>query len=230
MTDPALFAHRGFADEYPENTLLAFRRAARVADGVELDVRRCGSGELVVVHDATVDRVTDRTGRVDALSRAELAAADVLGSGEGIPTLAEALDAVPDGVAVNVELKERGTAADAFAAAADVGNDVIVSSFDAEALREARAADPAVPRAYLFGEDAAGSVAVARELDCEYVHPQQWLALRSRVVERAHDAGMRVNAWTVASALVARLLARRGVDGVVADRPVLAGARRTAGR
>ena len=59
-----LIAHRGFAAVHPENTVRAVRAAARVADAVEVDVRRCATGELVVIHDATVDRVTDGTGPV----------------------------------------------------------------------------------------------------------------------------------------------------------------------
>jgi len=90
-----LIAHRGFADRYPENTLRAVREASRFADEVEVDVRRCDSGELVVVHDCTVDRVTDEEGAVAHHSLAELRALDVLGTGEGVPTLAEVLSAVP---------------------------------------------------------------------------------------------------------------------------------------
>ena len=53
-----LIAHRGFAETFPENTVLAVREAARWADAIEVDVRRCGSGEIVCLHDATVDRVS----------------------------------------------------------------------------------------------------------------------------------------------------------------------------
>ena len=111
-----LIAHRGFAGVNPENTLTAVGEAATVADAVEVDIRRCATGELVVVHDETVDRVTDGEGPVADHSLAELRGLDVLGTGEGVPTLEAVLEAVPDGVGANVELKEPGTAADALAA------------------------------------------------------------------------------------------------------------------
>ena len=131
-------AHRGFAETYPENTVAAVRAATEQADAVEVDVRRCGSGELVLTHDETVDRVTDATGRVEAFTSGELASLDVLGSGEGIPTLSAALGAVEPGVQLNVELKEPGLAAEALAAADDASVEVLVSSFSPSVLREAR--------------------------------------------------------------------------------------------
>ncbi|MFB6147018.1 MAG: glycerophosphodiester phosphodiesterase [Halobacteriaceae archaeon] len=215
---PALIAHRGFAAEHPENTLRAVRAAAEVADGVEVDVRRCGSGEPVVVHDATVDRVTDASGPVSSFDAADLAAVDVLGSGEGIPTLAAVADAVPADVTLHLELKEAGVAADAVAKVADRDR-VVVSSFDTGALAAARTAASSVPRALLFDGRARRNLRRARDLDCAFVHVEQWLPLRSRLVGRAHRAGLDVNVWTVTSRRVAGLLARLGVDGLIADSP-----------
>jgi len=76
-----LIAHRGFLSVNPENTVAAVEAAAAVADGIEIDVRRCGSGEPVVIHDETVDRVTDGRGAVDEHTVADLAALDVLEPG-----------------------------------------------------------------------------------------------------------------------------------------------------
>lgn len=214
-----LIAHRGFAGEGPENTLAAVRAAAERADAVEVDARRCGSGEVVVIHDETVDRVTDGTGRVDELTRAELASLSVLDSDEGVPTLAEVAAAIPDGVGLLVELKESGIAADALSAVADV-DDVVVSSFHADALSECRLVDEAVPLALnVLGrsDDGDGGIAGARELDCAAVHPHHGLCSPA-YVERAHDAGLAINAWTVDDRVTARELDEAGVDGVIADR------------
>jgi glycerophosphoryl diester phosphodiesterase len=211
-------AHRGFADTYPENTVTAVRSAAAAgADAVEVDVRRCGSGEVVVVHDATVDRVTDGSGPVADHSAAELRGLDVLGTGEGVPTLDAVLDALPGSVAANVELKERGLAADALAVAADHESDLLVSSFDPEALREAGEAGTD-PRALLFDGDVDAAVGVARRLDCRALHPH-WERCTDPFVARAHAAGFEVNAWTVRSAGTAASLAAAGVDGHIADAP-----------
>jgi len=211
-------AHRGYAAEAPENTLAALRRAGRRADAVEIDVRRCGSGELVVAHDAEVDRLTDGTGQVSNLSLAELRALDVLDSGESIPTLAEALAALPPDVAVNAELKESGIAADAVDVLEAVANRAIVSSFSERALRATRAASASIPTAYLADRLRDRPVTSAVELECQYVHPRFTLCFYSPLVSRAHELGLGVNAWTVDDPLVVRALCRLGVDGVVTDR------------
>ena len=224
-----VIAHRGFAAEAPENTVAALRRAARLADGVEIDVRRCGSGEPVVVHDATVDRVTDGAGSVADHSLAQLRSLDVLGSGEPIPRLEDALAAVPDDVLVNVELKETGLAADVVDALGAVDNPAIVSSFSRTALREVRAASRSVPTAYLADSLRERPVSTAVELDCQYVHPRYPLCLYSPLLARARAVDLEINAWTVDSPPLARLLATAGVDGVITDRSDLLAGRPTAG-
>jgi glycerophosphoryl diester phosphodiesterase len=211
-------AHRGFAGTYPENTLTAARSAvADGADAVEIDVRRCGSGEVVVVHDETVDRVTDGTGPVAEHSAAELRALDVLHTGEGIPTLDAVLAALPGGVTVNVELKERGLAADVLSAAADHDADVLVSSFQPAALREAAAAG-AASTALLFADHADAAFETARRIDCRAIHPH-WEACTGTLVDRAHDAALEVNAWTARSAGAAAKVAGAGADGLISDSP-----------
>jgi len=212
-----LIAHRGFAGIYPENTLRALGEAVAHADAVEVDVRQCGSGELVVIHDETVDRVTDGTGRVADLTLAELRDLDVLGTGDGVPTLEAALAAIPPEIGANVELKEAGTAADALALARRGDPQVTVSSFSAATLAEARDADPRVPRALIVDADPGDGMARARKLDCAYVHPHHELC-DEHLVNRAHRAGMSVNAWTVDDRSTAERLAALGVDGVIADR------------
>ncbi|WP_257297956.1 glycerophosphodiester phosphodiesterase family protein [Haloarchaeobius sp. FL176] len=214
-----LIAHRGFADEAPENTLAALEHAASSgADVMELDVRRCASGEVVVHHDETVDRVTDGSGRVADLTRQELAGLDVLGSGEGVPTLANVLESVPDSLALNVECKEVGVAAEVAEMLAAHDGDAMVSSFERDALAEARDAAPSVPTAFLTDSLRNQPVATAVEFDCDYVHPHYFLPLLSKLVPRAHDAGIEVNVWTVRSPSIVRLLGLRGVDGIVSDR------------
>lgn len=208
-------AHRGFAGVNPENTLPAVRRAAAAgADRVEVDARRCGSGELVVIHDEDVERVTDGTGRVGELPLARLRDLEVLDSGAGIPTLAELLETAS--VPLNVELKERGLVDDALALVDDAGADVLYSAFDpavVEAVRE-RGADAAP----LFFEEPDRALELARRLDCVAVHPHLGLC-EDALLARAGDAGLAVNAWTVRSPEAGRTLADAGVDGLIADAP-----------
>jgi len=223
-------AHRGFAGTFAENTLLAVRRAlAEGADGIEIDVRRCGSGEPVVIHDATVDRVTDRSGAVSALSRSALTDCSVLDTGEGVPTLEAVCECLPADVRLHVELKEPGVAADAVSVADSYPFDLQVSSFEPEALQAVAAVSDA-PLAYLFGTDSSipfvsrfrtgpdSALSTARNLGCDAVHPH-WKHCSQAFVERAHEAGFAVNAWTVQSSETAQALAAAGVDGLIADAP-----------
>lgn len=211
-------AHRGFAETYPENTVGAVRAATDHADAVEVDVRRCGSGDLVAVHDETVDRVTDGTGAIADLSLADLRSLDVLGSGEGIPPLRAVLDAAADRAEVVLDVKEANVVADALDAADDAGATVLVSSFSRSVLETAAAASDA-PLAYLTrAEGADDALATASELGCRAVHPH-WHACVDAFVSAAHDRDLRVNAWTVPSRHDVAALADVGVDGVVVDRP-----------
>ena len=188
---------------------------------VEFDLRRCGTDELVVIHDETVDRVTDGSGRVDALSRSALAELDVLDSGEGVPTLQQALAAVPEDTGLNVELKERGLAADLVAALADHDHEVLLSSFDDEALRELRGVAD-LPVATVFAEDPESGIETALELDAVAVHPQ-WELLGSDLLDRAHDHGLAVNTWTLRDEEAATSVRQFDVDGLVVDAPRFCG-------
>jgi glycerophosphoryl diester phosphodiesterase len=217
-----LIAHRGFAANRPENTRRAIEEASAVADAVEIDVRRCGSGELVVIHDETVDRVSDGTGPVADHTLDELRALDVLGTGEGVPTLDAVLEAVPDAVGVNVDLKEADTAADAIATLSSGHPQPVVASASPDALAACRDADARVPRAYVVDEDdvsgaGADALDVAVGLECGYLHVAVDACSQSLVGE-AHRLGLSVNAWTVDSRSEAATLADLGVDGIVSDR------------
>ncbi|RLM53278.1 glycerophosphodiester phosphodiesterase [Halobellus sp. Atlit-31R] len=217
-------AHRGCPVQYPENTLRAFERSAPVVDMIETDVRRCGSGELVVFHDETLDRVTDTTGDVASTPLAELRSVSVLDSGASIPTVTEVFETVPSAVGLNLELKAAGVAAETVEIAARYDHEVIVSSFRPAEVAAARDAG-ADSLAFLFhgGERPAdeyeigAALDVAAELDCDYVHPDVALCLETDVVDEAHSRGFGVNAWTIADEAAVRQLRARGVDGAVID-------------
>lgn len=114
VAEVGVSGHRGASAELPENTLAAFRRALEQgAEGIELDVALSADGVAVVLHDATVDRTTDGTGDVAALTLQELRVLDA-GGGERVPTLDEVLALAAGRAEVNIELK----AADAAPAVA----------------------------------------------------------------------------------------------------------------
>ncbi len=100
-------AHRGWKAKYPENTMEAFQAALALGvDQLETDVRVTKDGELVLIHDATVDRTTNGTGKVSELTLAELKALDA-GGGAKIPTLTEFMELVKDHptITLDIELK-----------------------------------------------------------------------------------------------------------------------------
>ena len=243
--DPPLIAHRGFAAEHPENTVAAIEAATAAVDRIEVDVRRCGSGELVAFHDPTLRRVTDATGRVGRTPYDRLAELSVEGSGEPVPTLADALDAVAADAWVMLDLKERDVAADAVEIAANRPHDLAVTTDDPATIEAVSAADPDVATIYGIPEsiparllrplipggsgrpglpewayppqDVAGMVGTATELGCAAVSPRYELCLRTDIVPRAKAADLRVFPWTVDSVREYEAVAAAGVDAVVSD-------------
>jgi glycerophosphoryl diester phosphodiesterase len=214
-----LIGHRGCADQCPENTVAAVQQAGMYLDAVEVDVRRCGSGELVVFHDETVDRLTEATGEISELPWRTLRSLEVLDSGETIPRLETVLAAFPSGVRAQLELKTPGIGPDVRDVVSGFDLDVTVSSFRPAALREVDALEWRVPTGYLFREDPTTNLDLAVELGCDVVHPHYDLCVRTGVVDLAHDCGLDVVAWKAArTEAEIQALRAAGVDGVTTDR------------
>jgi glycerophosphoryl diester phosphodiesterase len=218
-----LIAHRGFDEQYSANTVAAIEQAIPQADMVELDTRRCASGELVVAHNPLVDIDIGGVDQVDELTASELAALDAH-DGEGIQTLDAVLDEIPAEVGVNLELKDPDITDQALEMAESTPHEIIISSFDPDALRGVHPEENAnVELGYVLGATPDDDIGVATDLDCAFVHPNAWLCLLTGVIADAHDAGLRVNAWTVDSRLGAWALSWRGVDGFIASSPHVTG-------
>ncbi len=229
---PLVLGHRGASADAPENTVAAFRLAvAQGADGVELDVWRGATGEVVVLHDEDARRVAGVGLRVPDAPLAALRALDVGGwkgerfRGERIPLLAEVLEALP-GAVVNVELKSRrrdlrlAAAAARVVAAAGAAGRVLVSSFDWRLAAAFRLAAPEVPVGLLFERGAGRRWAglAARLLGASAVHPERTLADPERV-RRWVDRGLGVNVWTVDDPDDARRLAALGATALITNVP-----------
>ncbi len=235
MSRPAIFGHRGAAGTAPENTQTAFRQAfADGADGIELDTRCCASGEAVVIHDETIDRVSNGAGRVDALSLAALRAFDFGGRygaafvGERIPTLEEALAQLPAGKLVNVEIKNddlrshgEEQAVARLIARLGLYDRCLVSSFNPLVLWRLGRRDPRIALAYLYQPQSPWHLRrlpVTRCLRLSALHPHHALVTPARVAA-AHRRGLRVNTWTVNDEQAFRRVLACGVDGIVTDYP-----------
>jgi glycerophosphoryl diester phosphodiesterase len=225
---PAVVGHRGVRGARPENTLAAFELAAREgADAVELDVRLCATGELVVCHDPDLKRVAGDARKVAALSLAELSRVD-LGGGERVPRLIEVLDLCRRaGVGVNVELKrDLPHRASVVAAAAqlltawDPGHDVVVSSFDPWMLAGLRRLAPSLHCAQLVHRSRyiAAHLVAGRAAGARGVHLEASLWDPRRVASLRRRAGW-IAAWTVVDPDEARRLADLGADAIITDVP-----------
>jgi len=236
---PSIIGHRGCAAENPENTVAAIEAAARVADAVEIDLRRCGTGEIVVFHDETLDRLTTEHGRVDETPCEAVTDLEIGDSGQRIPTLREAFDAVPSDVPLVLDLKGPGLAADVLTRHDGYDHELLLSSFHPEVIEEVRAVDPTASTAYIVRESIANralrpvvpglpsvmylpenvTALVERtvELGCEAIHPRYELCLRTDLVEKAHAEGLRVEAWTITTSEEFEALRAVGVDAVISD-------------
>ena len=231
-----LVGHRGARGEAPENTLAGFAHALAVGvDAIELDVRLSADGQLVVVHDETVDRTTDAVGRVADLSAAALAALDARGSYPawpervGVPTLDEALEAIGDRARLAIEVKRDESAriervvellVDRLARCG-LGGRAIVTSFEPAALEAARRRAPDLPRAFIGRFDGPVDLETALGLGCAQVDVP--LATGSPEVVRAAQArGLRVCGWLGNTPEAVASLVGWGVDAITTDLPTMA--------
>ncbi len=234
---PSIIAHRGAASEAPENTMLAFDLGLELgADALELDVRRSLDGELVVIHDATLDRTTSSKGSVDSRRAAELAAVDArLGTRGGVPPpdRAEPIPLLRDVFAryvdleITVDVKDPGAVDDVVR---------LIEEYDRGDLT------------ILYVEEGTGLPAFTAYGGRRATSTRQalWLAVVGRWLPRrggdtfpdvihtpmrtygipivsagfvraAHRAGRSVQVWTVDDPDMMILLAGWGVDGIITN-------------
>ena len=220
-----VIGHRGAAGHAPENTLKSFHKAVELgADIVELDVHLCATGEPVVIHDDTVDRTTDGSGKVQDLSLDDLRRLDA-GDGERVPALAEVIDEMSGRAALNVELKGLGcmdrvheVVSDAVREGLVSHDGLLVSSFHLGMLEWMRALSEDVRLGVLVGEAPGKVFEFAQRVGAYSVNPYH-KRMSLEFVFMAHSLGLKVYPWTVNKpGDIARAKAM-GVDGVISDYP-----------
>ncbi len=228
-------AHRGASAIAPENTIAAFRAAAEAgAKWVELDVALSADGTLVVIHDDSVDRTSSGKGSLGELTGAEIGALDAGAwfdprfAGERIPTLAETIAALGElGLSANVEIKQhkhhksldqlvRAVQADISKRAAST--QIMISSFDPEALKAMHALEPELEMAILWGrppEDWAEQLAA---IPATTIH-MHFKALSIGLLEETTKRGIKVRAWTCNDPVQLVSFWGAGLSGVITDNP-----------
>jgi len=231
---PLVLAHRGASADAPENTLAAFREAVRQgADGVELDLRCCGSGELVGCPDPWLDRVAGIHLEVESTPLARLKELDVgvrfspAFAGERIPTVAEVWALRGRDVLVNVELKsERPLDRKAARRAAreivreEAGHPFLITSFNPLNVAEVRFRAPSIAAGVLAAptQNLHARESFGRVFGASAMVVQHGLATRENV-QRWHREGMAVVVWTVDEPVDVERCCEAGVDALVTNSP-----------
>lgn len=242
---PLFFAHRGGSKLAPENTMEAFRAAVEdwEVDVLEMDVHCTRDGELVVIHDDSVDRTTDGRGAVADLTLREIRALDAgarfvdlagehsfRGRGVLIPRFPDVLDAFP-GVRMNVDAKGKGATARLLEAirASRAEERVLVASVrdegraDRHGYRGPTSASRRQIRMFYYLHRLPGGGPYTPRTDALQV-PFRWQGRQvttPRLIREAHRRNLPVHVWTVDDPGVMSALLSWGVDGIQTDRPDL---------
>lgn len=187
-------AHRGDWRHAPENSIAALEAALAVpgCDGVEFDVRQSSDGVPVLLHDETLERVQGRSARVDETSASQL-------EDLGVPSLADALSAIPHRAAINVDLKGLHDRAVVEVLASGRGPGLVngvVSSFLPETLERVAGLAPAWPRWLNAWDLSAHTIRTASELECQAISVD-FHVIDHASVAAVRSAGLDVAGWTV---------------------------------
>ena len=231
-----IIAHRGASGYAPENTMEAFRLAAEMkADGIELDVHLTADGQVVVCHDAKVDRTSNGQGNITDYTLEELRTMDFgyhfykeERRGIRIPTLEQVYElTAPLGMIVNVEIKSADPAI--IPACAEIAkrcgmeDKVIYSSFDHFQIERMKQYDPCAAIAPLYSFNMLKPWNYAVDINAQAVHPK-YTQIHSieNYVKECHDRGVRVNVWTANTEEEISFLLDAGVDAIITNYPDVA--------
>lgn len=232
-----VFAHRGFSGEYPENTMLAFKKAvAAGCDGIELDVQLTKDLVPVIMHDEKVDRTSDGTGCICDMTYEELSKLDCSypSKFEGkygpqkIPLLEEYLEWMAKeavDIVTNIELKNsvyyyEGLENKVMALVCQYGLEerIILSSFNNASIMKCKLMNAKIAGGFLVERAVENAGAYVRECNAEYYHPNLEY-LKEEHVKRCSENGIGVNVWTVNEEEDMRTMKKWGVHSIITNYP-----------
>lgn len=226
-------AHRGFSGEYPENTMLAFRKALEAgSDGIELDVHLTRDGQVVIIHDEALVRTTGEKGCVHDYPLEELRRFDASKIKPGkfdfepIPTLEEYFDWVmTTDLITNIELKNGIVWYEGMEQkvidmirARHLEKKIIFSSFNHESIRLCEKLAPDIERGFLYGDWLLDGGKYAKAHGVQYMHPN-YITLTKESVDEIYGEGIRINTWTVNEEADMHRMLDFGVNAIITNFP-----------
>lgn len=219
-----IIGHRGAKGHLAENTLESIKKALTLGvDGIEIDIHRCASGQLVVFHDFTIDRMTDGTGEVSKHTLNQLKQVEVKGRCQ-IPTLSEVLTFIDNRCLVNIELRGHDTAVEATRLITffiekkgwDYKN-IIVSSFQKDLLETVHKTNENIPLGFLVDSNLEDAIVFAKSIKAFSIHPDYTMITEEIVQTLKQD--FKVITYTVNNLKPIKRIKSYGVDGIISDFP-----------
>ncbi len=239
MSAVKIIAHRGASADAPENTMAAFLLGVdQGCEMIELDIHLTKDKQIVVIHDATLDRTTSGSGNVADMAYEELQTADA-GSwfdeqfaGEKVSLLEDVLSTVPAHVAFNVEIKS-SKEEQICARLLDVLKrtnrleQTVISSFDFECLAQLQKLDRSMKVGLLYSSEPVDYMQVEQDLGMEIysLHPQYHL-VNEEYMAAANKHGKVVFPWTVDGKEDLERMMQLGVSGIITNKPGFMGSLR----
>ncbi|SCH82626.1 MULTISPECIES: glycerophosphodiester phosphodiesterase [unclassified Romboutsia] len=227
------FAHRGFSGKYPENTLLALQKAIEIgSDGIEFDVQLTKDGQVVIIHDETIDRTSDGTGYVCDYTYDELIKYDFSGRYMGkvekqkLPLLKDYFEMVKDtNIISNIELKNsildyKDIEQKVYGLIVEYGlkDKVIISSFNHESIIRMKKIDESIVCGFLVDCTMLDAPMYIKKYNVECFHPSGY-SLTKEKVEALQNQGILVNVWLGSHNMDYKELIDMGIDILISDNP-----------
>jgi len=195
------------------------------ADGIEIDVFRCFSGEIVVFHDKTLNKLTNGTGYIEKNTLSELKELKILGSTHSIPTLEEVINSIGKDVFLNIELKGSNTSKGSLEMVKKYiklgkinSTDILFSSFNWNELRELRTLDKDMKIALVTDKDPLLAIESALNLNAVAINPN-YKNLNKENVKKIFNSGLKIYTWTVNNKKDIVRVKKLKVDGIITDFP-----------
>ena len=230
MVNPSInsilkIGHRGAKGYEPENTLLSFQKALDLkVDAIELDIHLSLDGEIIVIHDETINRTTNGKGFVNTLSLPELKAFRIEDE-HHIPTLTEVFDLINQQCLINIEIKGKGITKavveliELYVATKNWKyNHFLISSFDWISLLDIHLLNPEIPLGVLTEYDLKLAFAFAKFIDAKSINAHYHL-LSKEMTTQMQEAGFQVYAWTVNEHEDIQKIKSFNVNGIISDFP-----------